>query len=203
MDPKLSEAHVALGTIYAVRYDYVSAAEEYREAIRLDPENAYAWDFLSWVLAYQQPPEAVEAEKAAREAIRLGPSFFGAHYHLGRALLLQRRYPEAIAAFEHTKELSPDSSSPDFGLAQVYLAQGNYGQALAHMLKFGEPQVAIDLFWLSSAYAARGDKEKALAELQKAFAVGYRDFGALDVSPYFAAIRDDPRFQQLINKYRR
>jgi len=146
MDPKLSEAHVALGTIYAVRYDYVSAAAEFREAIRLDPENAYAWDFLSWVFAYRQPPEAVEAEKAAREAIRLDPSFFGAHYHLGRALLLQRRYPEAIAAFEHTKELSPGSSSPDFGLAQVYLAQGNYDQALAHMLKFGEPQVAIDLF---------------------------------------------------------
>jgi eukaryotic-like serine/threonine-protein kinase len=203
MDPELSEAHVALGTIYAVRYDYARAATEFREGIRLDPENAYAWDFLSWVLAYQLPPEAVDAEKAAREAIRLDPSFFGAHYHLGRALLLQHRYPEAIAAFEHARELSPSSISPDLGLAQVYLAQGNYDRAVALMLKHGEPQLAIDLFWLSSAYAARGDTANALLELQKAFAAGYRDFIALDASPYFAALRTDPRFQQLINRYRR
>ncbi len=201
IDPQLSEAHLALGQIYGLRFDYAHAARELREAIRLEPESAYAWDQLSWALAYQQPPDAQEAEKAAREAIRLQPSLFGTYYHLGRALLLQGRYPEAIAAFEHAKELNPTSGTADFGLAQVYLAQGDYDRALALLLK--QPNSSIVLFQLSSAYAGRGDKDKALEALQKALAAGYRDFAAIDASPYFSSLRSDPRFQQLIRRYRK
>jgi len=201
IDPQLAEAHVALGAVYANRFDYARAAEKFREVIRLEPENAYAWDLLSWALAYQQPPDVLAAEKAARESIRLQPSLFGAYYHLGRVLILQQRYPEAIAAFEHAKELSPTSSTADFGLAQVYLAEGDYDRALALLLK--QPNSSIVLFQLSSAYAGRGDKEKALAELQRALTAGYRDFAAIDASPYFSSLRSDPRFQQLIRRYRK
>ncbi|HLB90512.1 MAG TPA: tetratricopeptide repeat protein, partial [Terriglobales bacterium] len=201
IDPQLAEAHMALGAVYGDRFDYVRAAEKFREAIRLEAENAYAWDLLSWALAYEQPPDALAAEKAAREAIRLQASLFGAYYHLGRALVLQQRYPEAIAAFEHAKELSPTSTTADLGLAQVYLAQGNYDRAVTLLSK--EPRrTAINLFWLSAAHAGRGDKEKALATLQKAFTAGFRDFAALDASPYFASLRSDLRFQQLIRRYR-
>jgi hypothetical protein len=59
------------------------------------------------------------------------------------------------------------------------------------------------VFWASSAYAAQGDKEKALATLQKALDAGFRDFGALDASPYFSSLRSDPHYQQLIQHYRR
>jgi hypothetical protein len=66
-----------------------------------------------------------------------------------------------------------------------------------------QPRVAIVLFSLSSAYAAQCDKEKALAALQKAFTAGYRDFAAIDASPYFSTLRTDPRFEQLTQRYRR
>lgn len=49
--------------------------------------------------------------------------------------------------------------------------------------------------------AAQGDKEKALASLQKTLDLGYRDFVAIAASPYFASLRSDPRFQQLIRRY--
>jgi non-specific serine/threonine protein kinase len=203
MDPQLSEAHVALGHVYGARYNYVQAAEEFREATRLEPDNAHAWDELSWALAYQTPSDAYEAEKAARESIRLQPPLLGAHYHLGRALLLQGRYQEAIAAFEHAKELNPAFSTADFGLAQVYLAQGDYDRALAPLLNHPEKfRGAVYLFVLGSIYAGRGDKEKAFAELQKALEAGYRDFAAIDASPHFASLRSDPRFQQLLRRYR-
>jgi hypothetical protein len=52
-------------------------------------------------------------------------------------------------------------------------------------------------------YAARGEKKKALAELEKALATGYRDFSAIDSSPYFVSLRSDPQFQQLIGRYRK
>jgi len=107
LDPDLAEAHVAMGTVYSDKYDYNTAAREYRKATELDPDNGYASDQLSWALGYQQPPDAVGAEAAARKAIRLQTSLYPAYYHLGRALLLQKRYDEALAAFEQMRLIAP------------------------------------------------------------------------------------------------
>jgi non-specific serine/threonine protein kinase len=202
IDPQLAETHMALGTVSADKYDYPGAAREFRTATELDPENSYAWDLLSWALGYEQPPDAVGAEKAARESLRLEPALYPkTYYHLGRALMFQQRYAEAIAAFEHSRT-DPADSFPDMGLGQVYLAQGDYDKALAALSKSARP-AGINYFWLGAAYAARGDKEKALATLQKAFELGFHDFAALDASPYFASLRTDPRFQQLTQRYRK
>ena len=138
---------------------------------------------------------------AAREAIRLQPSLVPAQYHLGRAPLLQGRYEEARKAFERAGELG-DTSFRELGIAQVDLAQGNYDAAVA-LLKRGADKQAIDCYFLSAAYAAKGDNPKALPALQKTFDLGFRDFAALDASPYFASLRTDPRYQQLIQRYRK
>jgi eukaryotic-like serine/threonine-protein kinase len=200
--PDLVEARIALARVDGIKFNYTKAAEGLREAVRLDPEDSHAWDLLSWALGYEQPPEAVEAEKTAREALRLEPSLTGALYHLGRALLLQGRYEEATKAFERAGELG-NTNFLDLGLAQVYLAQGKYDLAAVRLLKDGEPKEAIGSYLLSAAYAAKGDKAKALAELQRTFNLGYRDFAAIEASPYFASLRSDPRFQQLIRRYQK
>jgi TolB-like protein/Flp pilus assembly protein TadD/predicted Ser/Thr protein kinase len=204
IDPDLSAAHNALGFVAASRYDYRKAAEEFREATRLDPEDGLAWDNLSWALAYQQPPDAAGAEKASREALRLGFETSASYYHFGRALMLEGRYDEAIEAMKRAQTLSPASGTPNFGLAQIYLAKGDYDQALASFMRQPEIQrtTSLELFWEASIQAARGDKEKALAALQNALEKGFNDFAAIDNSPHFNALRSDPRFQQLLAKYR-
>ncbi len=199
--PDLPEAHVTMGRFYGMKYDYVRAVQELHEALRLDPKNAEGWDALSWALAYQQPPDPIGAEKAARESIRLEPARFVTQYHLGRALLLQGRYDEAETAFRKAKELSAVSTLPEFGLAQVFLAKGDLGRAIS-LLEQNPKGNAVNDYWLACAYAAHGEKEKALANMEKAFAHGYRDFASIETSPYLASIRRDGKFQQLIDKYK-
>ncbi|HLB91381.1 MAG TPA: tetratricopeptide repeat protein, partial [Terriglobales bacterium] len=184
------------------KYDYDNAANEFRTATELDPNSGHAWDMLSWALGYKEPPDPIAAENASRKALRLQPSFVPAYYHLGRALLLQKRYAEALASFQREKELSPSGTMADLGLGQSYLALGDNDRAVAVLTKTALP-AAINYFFLSEAYAARGDKDKALAALQKTLEMGYHDFGALDSSPYFSSLRTDPRFQQLVARYRK
>ena len=203
IDPNLPEAHVALGQTYGLKYDYSAAATELREAIRLEPDNALGWDLLSWALGYEQPPDALESEKAAREALRLEPNSAASQYHLGRALIFEGRYDDAAAAFRRAKEIGSNSYE-GLGMGQLALAQGNYDQAIAHLMSTGVAEkTAMDQYWISSAYAGKGDKEKALVALQNSFKLGFGDFGALDASPYFKSLRDDPRYRQLVQQYRK
>jgi TolB-like protein/Flp pilus assembly protein TadD len=202
IDPQLAEGHVVMAIVYGNMFDYVHAAEESREAVSLEPDNAHAWDQLAWALGYQQPPDSVGAEKAAREAIRLQPGMFQAHYHLGRALMQQKRFPEAIAALEQAKSISPSSGTADFGLGQVYIAQGDYDRAITTLLSLpkADQSTPTHHFQLSLAYAGRGDKEKALLELQKSVDLGYRDSAAIKSNTNFDSVRSDPRFEKLLSQ---
>ena len=202
-DPDLGEAHIAMAQSYALNFDYARAVTEFREATRLEPDNPLAWDLLSWALGYEQPPDAIEAEKAAREAIRLQPTSAAAQYHLGRALMFQTRYQEAATAFQRAKELG-SSRYENLGMAQLALAQANYDEALKYIsAETDAKKTTIDQYWLAAIYSAKGDKDKSFAALQQALHTGFRDFAVLDASPYFANLRSDPRYQKLIAQYRK
>lgn len=202
LQPELAEAHLALAQVQGNRFEYVRAAESCREAIRLDPSNAYAWDLLAWVLAYLQPPDGRGAEEAARRAITLQASLIGAHYHLGRALLLQGRYAEAIEAFGQAKSLDASFETADFGLAQAYLAQGDVAgaaRALAGVRKTAGAPVVRAL--RATVQAASGDLDGALATLGQAFDAGYRDAAALRANPHLKHLRADPRYVALLRRF--
>src|SRR5215470_18018674 len=200
--PELPEARIVLAQAYGWKYDYARAAAGLREIARMDPENSHAWDTLSWALSYEQPPEAVDSEKAARRALLIEPSLTSGLYHLGRALLLQGRYDEAIKAFHQAGELG-DTNYENLGIGQVYTEQGKYDEAITHLLRSTTGKDAIATYYLSSAYAGKGDKQKAVAALGKALSLGYRDFSAIQANPRFVRLRSDQQFEQLIRHYQK
>jgi serine/threonine protein kinase/tetratricopeptide (TPR) repeat protein len=200
IDPQLPEAHVALARFYGESFKYADAVREARLAVEEEPDNALAWDMLSWALGYTIPPEPSEAEKAAREAYRLNPSMSYAQYHLGRALYLQGRFPEAMAAFDRCEELSENTNGADLGRSQALAAEGRYSEAITTILKRGAPKSMIDAYWLSSFYAGNGEKEKALATLQRAVNSGFRDSATINADPAFHSLRGDARFEQILKQ---
>ena len=201
LDPEMPQARFALAQVAGVKYDYHRAAQLLREAVRLDPKEPTYWDNLSWVLAYQTPADGAGAVKAAEEALRLQPNFPGAYYHLGRGLIHQGRYKEAREAFERSLELNPEFDAGQLGLAQYHLAVGDHEAALDSLQKTWD-DTAIMHFYLAAIHAAAGDFDQALEALEGAFERGFRDFVALDASPYFASLRDDPRYRDLLRRYR-
>jgi tetratricopeptide (TPR) repeat protein len=203
IDPQLARAHMAMAEVSAVAYDYRRAGKYLRTAIELEPGDPYLWDLYSWVLGYQQPPDAVGAEEAARQALRLQANFPGAYYHLGRALLHQGRQQEAKEAFEHALELNPEFRSGNGGLAQYYLAVGDYERAHEQMaISFEMGAGAINYFHRSRVYAAQGEAGKAIEDLEQAFNLGFRDLAGIDACAEFDGLRNDPRFRDLVERYR-
>ncbi|HXH65897.1 MAG TPA: protein kinase [Candidatus Limnocylindrales bacterium] len=198
IDPQMPEAHIAMARIYGVTYRYRESISELRLAVQEEPDNALAWDMLSWALGYDTPPQAAESEKAAREAIRLNPALTYAQYHIGRAFYLQGHFPEAMAAFDRCEELSGNSNAANLGRSQALAAQGKFAEAITTLLKNGTPKSNINNYWLSSYYAGKGEKEKALATLRDSLGYGFRDFAALDANPAFNSLRSDPRFTSLV-----
>ena len=83
-----------MGTVYSDKDDYVTAAREYRTAVN----SGYASDQLSWALGYQQPPDAWGGKRLREKPFVWQTSLYPAYYHLGRALLLQKRYDEGLQA---------------------------------------------------------------------------------------------------------
>jgi len=200
LDPQSAEAHIAVGQVHGHDYDYVAAAREFREATRLAPENGLAWDLLSWSLTYQIPPDGKEAEEAARRALQYDPSQFYAYYHLARGLIVQRRFDDAIAALDRGKALNPKSNIINLGMGQVYLAQGDAARAIPFLQE--NSKAAVNLYWLACAYSLHGDEDKGLAALKQSLDLNFRDFGAIESTPYLAKLRSDPRYPALVAKYR-
>jgi len=199
--PDLAEAQLAVGRVRGNRYDYQGAAAAFRRAQELAPDDPVPWDELSWALGYQTPPDAAGAERAAREAVRLQPTMLGAHYHLGRALLIQGRLEEAEASFRHAQELDATFDAALLGLALVQLERRNLDAALDTIEGGRAGNVSPPrLVAKASIHAARDEIERAFEVLEQALELRYRDLAHLEANPHLAPLRRDPRWTSLIDR---
>ena len=170
---------------------------EGRRAIELDPVSAMGNFILSQSLYEARRYD--EAISQLHKALDLEPRFWPAHVYLGKALTEQGHYQEAI---EELKKAGDFTSEPLATIGYVYGRMGRAADArkviadLQAQLKNG--YVAPTNF--ASVYIGLGDKDEALAWLEK----GYQqhDFWItfLKGEPIFDSLRSDPRFQDLVRR---
>jgi len=203
IDDQLPEAHTALGQVRAIQGDHLAAAEAYEGSLELDDDNAMAWCLLAWVCNRLDPQDAIRAERAARESISRDPAWFMAYHQLGWALQGQGRYEEAEVALKDGIAVNNEYPYAYEVLGEVQLSLGKYDDALVTL----ERAVSLDegtilLLNLGAAQALTGDLDGALESIERALTRGFRAFDAFSGSPYFEALRDDPRLEALLDEYR-
>ncbi len=103
-----------------------------------------------------------------KEAIRLNPDLFLAHFNLGVTYDKKGQLDASTASFKEAIRLKPDHARAHYTLGLLY---GKKGQWDASIDSFKEairldPDVASGHFALGEAYANKGDRGKALAEYE-------------------------------------
>ena len=176
---------------------FEESIREARRAVDLDPVSAGA----SFILA-QSLYEARHYDQAVSElhkTLDLGPYMWPAHLYLGKTLAQRGQLQEAV---EELKKAGDFTAEPIATIGYVYGRMGRSADArkvIADLqLRSQKGYVAPSNF--AKVYIGLGDKDQALAWLEKGFP--QRDFwlSFLKGDPMFDSLRSDPRFQDLVRR---
>jgi len=204
LNPNLSEAHTALGDVYGIRKEWDKAIEEFKLAVKLNPQNDWAWEELAWAYNTKSPPDGPKAEHAARMAIKINPTWGWGYFQLGAALRKQQRYDEAIEYFKHLTLNNAFASRAYRQLGVIYIIQKKYNEALTHFEKVSKKNEDRGLIMLKAiSHAGLGNTEKAQALMEEGLSTfGIKSYSYLETEPICAPLRTLPRFKEIFAKYK-
>ncbi|MGA7439835.1 MAG: winged helix-turn-helix domain-containing protein [Luteibacter sp.] len=197
-DVQLAREYELLGFV-------TQAGQRYKQVFELAPDNVFGnigWP--AYLFAHGRFDEARAAVADARQRDTARPELA----QLDGELALRRGDKVAAAnAFAEAHALRPDASLPET-LALLYASRPIGGEALDQRIIATRKALADDpwpasrfeLVWLLQA---SGDRRGAIAALDDAVAIGWRDAGYLRASPLFAPIAADPGFQEVIESIER
>ena len=151
LDPNLSEAWVSLGDLKEGARNWDEALTDFRRAVALNPNNAWAHECLADILDIMGKPE--EVWKEYEIAQELDPI----QDHLSYAFFKRRKYDQAIQEVLRHLGNDPNDGYAHSKLFEEYSAKGLHKEAVKELQQtarlFGHPDVAATL---GNAYAASG-----------------------------------------------
>jgi tetratricopeptide (TPR) repeat protein len=122
-----AEGHVCLGTIENGTGQFEKAAEQFQQAVQLDPVN----DLAYWQLAetYQSLNQLDKAEATYKRRISVRPDYWRGYSALGVFYFSQAEYDKAQAMFEKSTSLKPDDYHDYSNLGAALLYEGKDEEA--------------------------------------------------------------------------
>jgi TolB-like protein/DNA-binding winged helix-turn-helix (wHTH) protein/Flp pilus assembly protein TadD len=174
------------------------AFAEMKKAESLDPLSLIiSADLAEELLIAHRYDDAI---KESRKTMDLDPNFAVAHYELGQAFVQKHMYNEAITELQRAIELSGGSMTCTSNLAYAYAVSGmrNAAVKILNDLKNRSNHDFSNAPEIALVYVGLGDKDQAMAWLEKAYAERFNP-GVL-LRPAFDPLRSDLRFQDLLRR---
>jgi eukaryotic-like serine/threonine-protein kinase len=114
----------------------------------------------------------------------------------------QGRFDDAIAEETKALRIEPRFSWAYAVIVRAYALSGRHSEAqkaLDGLLGFSKHDL-VSNYSLAGAWAAMGDKNRALDDLEKAFAKRAPFLNFIRSDPEMDALRSEPRFQELVRR---
>jgi tetratricopeptide (TPR) repeat protein len=197
LNPNYATAHHWYAEHLMWRGRFHEAFEESERARQLDPLSLIiASDNGAISYFARQYDGAIEKW---RSVLDMDPNFVRAH-------LIRAAYVEKgmfAAALEDTEKARPNISASAWSWrAYIYGRSGQTARAhraLDELLQLNRTR-AVDPMIIASAYLGVGDKDQALAWMERAYSQHSTELVSLKVNPGFDPLRSDPRFQDLLRR---
>jgi tetratricopeptide (TPR) repeat protein len=153
---------------------HADAAEVWKQALAIDPDDAKANNNMGFVLANLGRMD--EAIAHWRKALEADSDYAEVHKNIARALAGQGRFDESIPHWRKTVELEPDDFEARYNFAVALLRQGNAREAIeqyrgALALDANDAQTHNDL---GVALLQQEQYDAAAPEFQRAIALAPR-----------------------------
>ncbi|HSD65649.1 MAG TPA: tetratricopeptide repeat protein [Vicinamibacteria bacterium] len=203
---------VRRAAVHVARGRYSAAADEYRKALEVQPNDATVHNKLG--ICYQQLGNGAMARREYDRALALDPGYGEVWNNIGTLEQARKRFKAAVRAYKKAIETKPGLATPWKNLGNAYLALGQAEEAFeAYQEAFrldptvlesqgpGIPAAGIDVatqsYYLAKLLAANGQTDSAFEFLRRAKEAGFRDFDSVRSDPAFRAVVADPRFREL------
>lgn len=198
--PDDNSAHQIYGWYLIAAGRFAEAQAEMKRALESDPSSEFAlWGLGDSFYFARQYDKAVEQY---RRAIAAEPRSHWTHLMLGWAYEQQGKFPEAIAELEQAHRLNDiPQTFAALGHGLAISGQRDEGQKVIAELQEKAKRRYVSPYDIAAIYAGLGEKEQALAWLEKA----YDDRSGwlalwLKVDPKFDCLRSDLRFSDLLQR---
>jgi len=172
---------------------------EARQAQLLEPMSLTFAANVGMVLSYAGRLDTAYEQLAG--LVEAAPQSSVARHHLARLHIFRGEAAEAIRLLEGFQARAPGGQS---NLGRAYALAGRTADTLAEINKLE----ALGLEGFGVGYdialirAALGEREPALAALERALGDHSQMVGFINVDPGFDAIRDEPRFRTVVEHLR-
>lgn len=201
LNPNVADIHYQYGLSFLIPLKRTDEAiREIKRALEIEPLSIPMNANLAGAYMYARQPEA--ALKQAKRTFDLDPTHVTARIWLENIYLSLGMYNEALALLEETLKTNPPDQYSIFYTAYANAKLGRKSEAEAGLSKLRELEKteSVDAYNFAEIYLALGDKERALAELEKNFEQRGFYMPYLQVDPLLDPLRDDPRFKSLVKR---
>jgi len=167
LDPNSSMTHFGYAD-FLFRMGRSEAMPKIKRAREIEPLSPFLNAFEAWFLIGPDPDKALDR---VRFAIDLDPDFYFAHMIAAGVYKRKKMYPESIAESRLAKELSPDQTLSDVGLAGTFVETGQRNEARAilnQMLRLSKSRW-VPPYNIAAVYRTLGETDKAVAWLEKGY----------------------------------
>ncbi len=201
LNPNSAMAHYWYAVWYLLltgQFDLCSA--EIKKAQELDPLSLVLRAGIGWQLYFARQFE--RAAQALERALEMDEYYIFARDQLGQVYAQQGRYEQAIAELEHAVALSRGCALSLRALGHAYGLAGKRAEAqrvLDELLARGRRSY-VSSYDIALVHAGMGEKDQALAWLEKAYEERNGWLGFLNVEPRLDSLREEARFTALLSK---
>ena len=173
--PNDDRAHLAYGVFLFGVQDYPNAIENFRKATEINPQLSTAFNLLGY--SYRQAGKFEDAEKAFQAYVKLIPNDPNPYDSYAELLLKMGRFDEAIAQYRKALEIQPNFVNAHQGIAMAQLYSGKPKDASAELDELAkkartDAEQRTAMLARTVVFLDQGDAAKALAELDKQYALG-------------------------------